>query len=107
MGAYVFQFSMHLGMTLWVTNPVMKDGVLYKVSKKFFYLLLVCLPVIINKLLVFNCYFIISFNFSCSEPNDESGANVDAAKMWREDREGFNKVAESLVRKTLGIPTSK
>jgi len=49
----------------------------------------------------------INFDFSCSEPNDESGANVDAAKMWREDREGFNKVAETLVRKTLGIPTSK
>ncbi|OCT61299.1 hypothetical protein XELAEV_18047324mg [Xenopus laevis] len=25
-----------------------------------------------------------------AEPNDESGANVDASKMWREDREQFN-----------------
>lgn len=41
-----------------------------------------------------------------TEPNDESGANVDAAKMWRENREEFNKIAERLVRKTLGIPPS-
>lgn len=38
-----------------------------------------------------------------AEPNDESGANVDAAKMWREDREQFNKIADRLVRKSLGI----
>lgn len=38
-----------------------------------------------------------------SEPNDESGANVDAAKMWRESREEFNKKANKLVRKTLGL----
>ncbi|KAL0280526.1 UNVERIFIED_CONTAM: hypothetical protein PYX00_001792 [Menopon gallinae] len=41
-----------------------------------------------------------------AEPNDESGANVDAAKMWRENREEFNRIAERLVRKTLGIPPS-
>lgn len=46
-------------------------------------------------------YFCFSF---FQEPNDESGANVDAAKMWRENREEFNKIAEKLVRKTLGIP---
>ncbi|KAJ8966228.1 hypothetical protein NQ317_001360 [Molorchus minor] len=40
-----------------------------------------------------------------AEPNDESGANVDAAKMWRESREEFNKIAEKIVRRTLGIPT--
>nr|CAI5837076.1 unnamed protein product [Callosobruchus analis] len=40
-----------------------------------------------------------------AEPNDESGANVDAAKMWRENREEFNKIAEKIVRRTLGIPT--
>ncbi|KAL7640017.1 UNVERIFIED_CONTAM: hypothetical protein RMT77_009431 [Armadillidium vulgare] len=38
-----------------------------------------------------------------AEPNDESSANVDAAKMWRDDREQFNSIAESLVRKTLNI----
>lgn len=42
-------------------------------------------------------------NFLVTEPNDESGANVDAAKMWRENREEFNTIAEKLVRKTLGI----
>lgn len=40
-----------------------------------------------------------------AEPNVESGANVDAAKMWRENREEFNEIAEKLVRRTLGIPT--
>lgn len=39
-----------------------------------------------------------------AEPNDESGANVDAAKMWREDRKEFERIAQKLVRKTLGIP---
>lgn len=40
-----------------------------------------------------------------AEPNDESGANVDAAIMWRDKREQFNKVAKSIVRKTLGLPS--
>lgn len=43
------------------------------------------------------------FFFFFLEPNDESGANVDAAKMWRESREEFNKRANKLVRKTLGL----
>lgn len=38
-----------------------------------------------------------------AEPNDESGANVDAAKMWREDRKKFNEIADKLVRKSLGL----
>lgn len=38
-----------------------------------------------------------------AEPNDESGANVDAAKMWRENREEFNRIAERTVRKSLGL----
>lgn len=50
-------------------------------------------------------YYFIN-NILCLEPNDESGANVDAAKMWRENRVEFNKIAEKLVRKTLGIPTN-
>ncbi|KOB77234.1 Courtless, partial [Operophtera brumata] len=40
------------------------------------------------------------------KPNDESGANVDAAKMWREDRVQFNEIAERLVRQTLGLSAS-
>lgn len=38
-----------------------------------------------------------------TEPNDESGANVDASKMWREDREQFYKLAQKIVRKSLGL----
>ena len=38
-----------------------------------------------------------------AEPNDESGANVDAAKMWREDREHFTKIATQIVRKSLNL----
>uniref|UniRef100_A0A915DS10 UBC core domain-containing protein n=1 Tax=Ditylenchus dipsaci TaxID=166011 RepID=A0A915DS10_9BILA len=38
-----------------------------------------------------------------AEPNVESPANVDAAKMWREDRPQFKKIADNLVRKTLGL----
>ncbi|XP_063789148.1 ubiquitin-conjugating enzyme E2 G2 isoform X1 [Pseudophryne corroboree] len=38
-----------------------------------------------------------------AEPNDESGANVDASKMWREDREQFNRIARQTVQKSLGL----
>ncbi|XP_005303732.1 ubiquitin-conjugating enzyme E2 G2 isoform X3 [Chrysemys picta bellii] len=38
-----------------------------------------------------------------AEPNDESGANVDASKMWREDREQFNRIAKQIVQKSLGL----
>ncbi|VDN24712.1 unnamed protein product [Gongylonema pulchrum] len=38
------------------------------------------------------------------EPNDESAANVNAAKMWREDRAQFELIADNLVRKTLCLP---
>lgn len=38
-----------------------------------------------------------------AEPNDESPANIDASKMWRENREEFNKIAQRIVRKTLGL----
>uniref|UniRef100_A0A8C4Z5C7 UBC core domain-containing protein n=1 Tax=Gadus morhua TaxID=8049 RepID=A0A8C4Z5C7_GADMO len=36
-----------------------------------------------------------------AEPNDESGANVDASKMWREDRLQFNQLAQQVVRRSL------
>ncbi|TRY72017.1 hypothetical protein TCAL_09606 [Tigriopus californicus] len=36
-----------------------------------------------------------------AEPNTESPANVDAAKMWRENREDFKKIAHKHVRMTL------
>ena len=50
--------------------------------------------------------YLTASNFVFSlEPNDESGANVDAAIMWRENREEFNKIARRIVRKTLGLPS--
>ena len=38
-----------------------------------------------------------------AEPNDESGANVDASKMWRENKGAFAKRADLCVRKSLGL----
>jgi len=38
-----------------------------------------------------------------AEPNDESPANIDAAKMWRTDKEAFAKKADECVRKSIGI----
>jgi len=38
-----------------------------------------------------------------AEPNEASPANVDAAKMFRENREKFDDVAKRSVKKTLGI----
>jgi len=38
-----------------------------------------------------------------AEPNDESPANIDAAKMWREDRKQFNNRVEHTVRQSIGL----
>eukprot|EP00051_Salpingoeca_urceolata_P027646 m.482542 g.482542 ORF g.482542 m.482542 type:complete len:165 (+) comp22573_c0_seq1:177-671(+) len=38
-----------------------------------------------------------------AEPNDESPANVDAAKMFRENRERYNAKAHEIVRQTLEL----
>ncbi len=35
-------------------------------------------------------------------PNDESPANVEAARMWREDAKGFRRRCRGDVRKSLG-----
>ena len=35
-----------------------------------------------------------------SSPNDESPANIDAAKMWRDDYAGFKKRVARCVRKS-------
>ena len=48
-------------------------------------------------------FHLVSSSVSVTEPNDESAANVDAAKMWREEREKFREIAEKHVRKTLGL----
>ena len=38
-----------------------------------------------------------------AEPNDESPANVEAAKMWRSNREMFDMRVRADVRKSLGL----
>lgn len=43
---------------------------------------------------------VISIIAMLSSPNDESPANVDAAKQWREDRDGFKKKVARIVRKS-------
>jgi len=45
---------------------------------------------------------ILSVISMLAEPNDESPANVDAAKMWRTDRQAFLTKADECVRKSLG-----
>jgi ubiquitin-conjugating enzyme E2 G1 len=42
----------------------------------------------------------ISIISMLSSPNDESPANIDAAKEWREDRAGFRKRVARIVRKS-------
>ena len=42
----------------------------------------------------------ISIISMLSSPNDESPANVDAAKEWRENRENFKKKVSRIVRKS-------
>eukprot|EP01094_Clydonella_sp_ATCC50884_P018024 TRINITY_DN325_c0_g1_i5.p2 TRINITY_DN325_c0_g1~~TRINITY_DN325_c0_g1_i5.p2 ORF type:complete len:167 (+),score=29.20 TRINITY_DN325_c0_g1_i5:27-527(+) len=44
---------------------------------------------------------LISVISMLAEPNDESGANLEAARMWRDDREEFNRRAEETVRRSL------
>ncbi|KAJ1732639.1 Ubiquitin-conjugating enzyme 13 [Coemansia biformis] len=36
-----------------------------------------------------------------SSPNDESPANVDAAKMWREDRTGYKRKVQRCVEESM------
>ena len=42
----------------------------------------------------------ISIISMLSSPNDESPANIDAAKEWRENREGFKRHVARIVRKS-------
>jgi ubiquitin-conjugating enzyme E2 G2 len=46
---------------------------------------------------------LISVMSMLAEPNDESPANIDAAKMWRERPEQFKKVVAETVRKSLNL----
>lgn len=46
---------------------------------------------------------LISVMSMLAEPNDESPANIDAAKMWRHSREAFKSRVAETVRKSLGL----
>ncbi|KAF2651883.1 ubiquitin-conjugating enzyme [Lophiostoma macrostomum CBS 122681] len=46
---------------------------------------------------------LISVMSMLAEPNDESPANVDAARMWREKRADYEKIVKENVRKSLGL----
>jgi ubiquitin-conjugating enzyme E2 G2 len=46
---------------------------------------------------------LISVMSMLAEPNDESPANVEAAKMWRDRREEYEKKVRDNVRKMLGL----
>ncbi|CAN0434535.1 unnamed protein product, partial [Discosporangium mesarthrocarpum] len=43
---------------------------------------------------------IVSVISMLSDPNDESPANIDAAVMWRNDKEGFKKRTRQIIRKS-------
>lgn len=46
---------------------------------------------------------LISVMSMIAEPNDESPANVDAARMWRERRTEFERRVKADVRRSLGL----
>ena len=46
---------------------------------------------------------LISVMSMLAEPNDESPANVDAARMWREKRSEYEEIVRKNVRKSLGL----
>lgn len=78
-------------------KQVLNDGVLYKALRRFYCLLFLFL-------LVGNSVErIVNERSICIEPNEASPANVDAAKMFRENRERFDETAKRSVRKTLGL----
>ena len=46
---------------------------------------------------------LISVMSMLAEPNDESPANIEAAKMWREQRAMFEEKVREGVRRSLGV----
>jgi ubiquitin-conjugating enzyme E2 G2 len=38
-----------------------------------------------------------------AEPNDESPANVEAAKMWRDQRPLYEKTVKAYMKQSLGV----
>ena len=80
-----------------VTKQVLNAGVLYRALRRFYFLWFLFLLVrIFVEMIVGKLSF-------CIEPNEASPANVDAAKMFRENREKFDETAKRSVRKTLGL----
>ncbi len=80
-------------------KQVLNDGVLYKVLKRFYFPSFLYLLV---EIFLFGFYFNL-FIIIFIEPNEASPANVDAAKMFRENRDKFDEMAKRSVRKTLGL----
>jgi len=78
-------------------KQALNDGVLYKVLRRFYFRLFLYLLVDIFFI------FIIIHDLFFIEPNEASPANVDAAKMFRENHEKFDEMAKRSVRKTLGL----
>jgi ubiquitin-conjugating enzyme E2 G2 len=46
---------------------------------------------------------LISVVSMLAEPNDESGANIEACKLWRDDQARFNSIVQGQVRASLGL----
>ena len=46
---------------------------------------------------------LISVMSMLAEPNDESPANIEAAKMWRDRRAEFERTVREGVRRSLGM----
>eukprot|EP00013_Stygamoeba_regulata_P000058 CAMPEP_0177630912 /NCGR_PEP_ID=MMETSP0447-20121125/1469_1 /TAXON_ID=0 /ORGANISM="Stygamoeba regulata, Strain BSH-02190019" /LENGTH=160 /DNA_ID=CAMNT_0019132361 /DNA_START=298 /DNA_END=780 /DNA_ORIENTATION=+ len=46
---------------------------------------------------------LISVMSMLAEPNDESGANIEASKMWRTDRAEFERTVRETVKKSLNL----
>lgn len=48
---------------------------------------------------------LISVISMLAEPNDESGANIEASKLWREDREKFKRIVQNQIKQSLELNT--
>jgi len=46
---------------------------------------------------------LISVMSMLAEPNDESGANIDASKIWRDNKNEYGKRVRQCARKVLGL----
>lgn len=46
---------------------------------------------------------LISVMSMLAEPNDESGANIDASKIWRDNKLEYSRRVRQCARKVLGL----